>query len=231
MESIVLIFPHPDDDAYGMGGTSLLMKGRFKFYSFCLTKGERGLSLDPSEETAAIREKEEMKACSLIGSELEFFGCIDGELFASREICEKIALRLKEIQPRAVLTTWHIENHPDHASASEIAVKACKLADIYDKVEIYHTEEGAGSQTMGFEPVINVDISNVIEEKKELIRCHVCQNKDDKMCEGAIKQSAFRGQLAGCEYAEVWRSYFPFINGKIPVLLELFRLKGSQEFK
>jgi len=226
MESIVFIYPHPDDEAFGMGGTALLLKERFKLHMFCLTKGERGLGPEPSAETAGTREKEEKACCQLLGTEPEFFGLIDGEVFASREACEKVAARLKVIKPRAVLTTWHIENHPDHAAACEIAVKACRIAGLYPSVEIYQAEEGAGGQTMGFDPVINVDISAVIDKKKELLMCHACQNKNNGLVDSATAQSAFRGKLAQCAYAEGWRPWFPLVSGKrprspVPVLLEI----------
>jgi LmbE family N-acetylglucosaminyl deacetylase len=193
---------------------------------FCLTKGERGLSPEVSFETASTREKEEKACCGLLGVEPEFFGLIDGEVFASREACSKVADRLKVIKPRAVFTTWHVENHPDHAAACEIAVKACRLAGLYDTVEIHQAEEGAGGQTMGFDPSIYVDISSVMDRKLEMIRCHVCQNKNDELARQAIEQSSFRGRLSRCDYAEAWRPFFPMVSGRrgrsaVPVLLEL----------
>lgn len=226
MESIVLIFPHPDDDAFGMGGTALLMKGRYRLYSLCMTKGELGIGLVYSAETAAMREKEQITCSGLLQSDLEFMNRIDGELFADRDICEQVAARLKKINPRAILTTFPFENHPDHAACAETAVKAARIAGIYERVEIYLAEEGSGSQTLSFDPHIFVDITPVIEQKKELIRSHACQNKNDAMCKEAIEQNLFRGRHAQCGYAEAWRSYFPLVNWKsgrnpVPVLLEL----------
>lgn len=226
MDSVVLIFPHPDDDAFGMGGTALLMKGRYGLYSLCLTKGQHGIDMVYSEETASIREKEEIACSRLLGSELEFMNGIDGELFADREICGQVSARLSKLKPRAILTTFPFENHPDHAACAEIAVKASRLAGIYDKVEIYLAEESTGSQTLSFDPQLFVDISPVMENKKELIRCHVCQNTDDSMVKEAVEQNLVRGRHAQCEYAEAWRSYFPLINrragrSRFPVLLEL----------
>jgi N-acetylglucosamine malate deacetylase 2 len=226
MESVVLLFPHPDDDAYGMGGTVLRMKGKYKLHSLCLTRGERGLGPVASAETAATREREERACASLLGSELEFMGEIDAELFAGREICERVAARLKAISPRAILTTFPMEHHPDHRAAAQIAVAAAKLAGIYDSVEIYQAEEGAGDQTISFDPQLYVDIGEVLEAKTALIRCHACQNEDDHLVARAMEQSRFRGRLAGCEHAEAWRTYFPLVNagsrrGRVPLLLQI----------
>jgi N-acetylglucosamine malate deacetylase 2 len=226
MDTIVAIFPHPDDDAYGMGGTLLLMKERFRLHSLCLTKGERGLSPDPRAQTAATRQKEEEACCRLLGAELEFLEQIDGEVFAGREICERVAARLKDLHPRAVLTTFPMEHHPDHAATAEIAVKALRLAGLYDTVEVYQAEEGAGTQTICFDPHLYVDITSVFEKKKELLRCHACQNLDGCMIEAVTAQNRLRGDMARCNYAEAWRSYFPLVNWRhgrrpVPVLLEL----------
>ena len=43
MDSILFIVAHPDDLAFGMGGTALLMKDKFKLHIFCATRGERGM--------------------------------------------------------------------------------------------------------------------------------------------------------------------------------------------
>lgn len=213
MDTIVLIYPHPDDESFGMGGTALRLKEQFRLHLFCLSKGERGLGPEPSAVTAATREQELRAAAAMLNAELEFFGAIDGEVFASRELCERVGDRLKALAPRAVLTTWHVENHPDHAAACEVAVKACRHAGLYPTVEILQAEEGAGQQTMNFDPQLYVDITPVMEQKKALLRCHACQNPNDAMVTNAVEQSAFRGLLAGCEFAEAWRSYFPMVAG------------------
>jgi N-acetylglucosamine malate deacetylase 1 len=225
MDTIVLIFPHPDDDACGMGGTALLLKDRFTLHSICLTRGDRGLGPDPSAETAAMREKEQRECSRLLGSQIEFLGATDGEVFADRGMCEQVAARLADLSPRAIFTTFPMENHPDHAACADIATMAARIAGIYPMVEIYQAEEGLGSQTMSFDPHIFVDISSVIEEKKRLVRCHACQNPNDSLCTEVVEQARFRGRLALCEYAEAWRSYFPIVSGgrgwgPIPILLE-----------
>jgi len=224
METIVLIYPHPDDEAYGMGGTALLLKEQFRLHLFCLSKGERGLGQDPSPSTAAMREQEARTAAAMLNAELEFFGAVDGEVFASRELCERVGARIKALDPRAILTTWSVDNHPDHAAACEVAIKACRQAGLYGHLEILQAEEGAGVQTMNFDPHLYVDITAVIEQKNALLRCHACQNPADSLVRDALEQSRFRGRLAGCAHAEAWRSYFPIVGGRgrpTPLLLNL----------
>jgi LmbE family N-acetylglucosaminyl deacetylase len=209
--NIVMIAAHPDDIAHGMGGTAWLLKDKYQLNVLCLTKGERGLSREVSEETASIREKEEAAACKLLGANLTFLGLIDGEVFAGREICERVAEILKELDPIAVFAQWPV-NVPDHTAAFTIAMKACSLAGIYHTTEFYMLENGVGGQTNQFEPDMYVDISDVVEHKKDLIRCHACQFRGENHIEKILSRNVFRGLLARCDYAEPFKTINPPVN-------------------
>ena len=41
MENIVFIVAHPDDMAYGMGGTAWLLKEKYNLHILCTTRGEK----------------------------------------------------------------------------------------------------------------------------------------------------------------------------------------------
>lgn len=221
-QALMVLFPHPDDESFGLGGTLLRLKDRFRLHLLCLTRGERGLSpgfVNAEPETARIREQEERSACAILGAEVTFLDRIDGELFADREICQKVADLLRDEHPAAFFSLWPIDSHPDHAAASEIARKAMCLAGY--KGEFYMAEEGLGSQTTQFDPDIFVDITDVIEKKFELLRCHTCQNKADGLVKAAEKQSAFRGSQAGCKYAEGFKTILPIKSSGRSILLSL----------
>jgi LmbE family N-acetylglucosaminyl deacetylase len=98
---------------------------------------------------------------------------------------------------------WPVDAHPDHAAASEIARKAIRLANYAG--EFWMIEEGMG-QTAHFEPDLCVDISTVLDERDRLIRCHACQNPDDKMVQGQFTVARFRGEKAGCWAAEGFKT-------------------------
>jgi LmbE family N-acetylglucosaminyl deacetylase len=200
MESIVFIVAHPDDVADGMGGTAWLLKDKYKLHVLCGTKGDKGVPGQDEAKTAAIREKEEGAACKLLNAELTFLGQADREIYAGREICQQVADIIKEIKPKAIFTTWPVDRHPDHAAISEITTKAIRLAGL--DPELYYCEEGKRTQTMHFDPDLYIDITPVIKEKLKLIRCHVCQNTDDRMAQHFLKQAQERGKEAGCDYAE-----------------------------
>ena len=211
--NVVIVAAHPDDVAHAMGGTAYLMKDRYKLHVLCLTRGERGLSREPSPETAAIRTKEEEAACAILGADLTFLAQTDGEVFAGRELGEKGAAILKELDPVAVFTMWPI-NVRDHSAAYEIAMKALHLAGTFYTTEFYMFENGIGGQTNQFEPDVYVNISEVVERKKDLVRCHACQNPDEDSVNRVIQRNVFRGLLARCDYAEPFKTFMPLMGSR-----------------
>ncbi|HAU36406.1 MAG TPA: hypothetical protein DCX07_01645 [Phycisphaerales bacterium] len=200
METIVCLAAHPDDIAYAMGGTLLRLKDRVRIHVLCVTKGQRGLPGQDPDQTAALREKEEQAACDLLGAELTFLEQMDGEVFAGEPLCRQVAGLLDGLAPSAVFTLWPIDNHPDHSAVSEIARKAVRLSKAAPPLIYY--EAMYGVQAFQFRPDVYVDITDVMDRKVELIRCHVCQNLDDRMVQRAFPQCALRGSEAGCKYAE-----------------------------
>lgn len=203
MESVLFVVAHPDDLAYGMGGIAFLLRDRFDLHLVCATKGERGISGRSLSETGAIREEEQKAACELLGANLNFLGRIDQELYADIETCRQVADTVRRTAPIALFTLWPVDNHPDHSAVSEIARKAVFMAQ--RSIEIVYCEEG-DRQTAHFTPDIYVDISGVIDEKLELVRCHESQNKNDSMVQACLKKASRRGEEVGCAYAEGYLS-------------------------
>jgi LmbE family N-acetylglucosaminyl deacetylase len=222
MENIVFIVAHPDDMAYGMGGTAWLLKEKYNLHVLCATRGEKGLPGVMSEkETAAIREPEERQATEdLLGATETFLGRIDREVFADKVTSEKVANILIELNPVAVFTLWPIDSHPDHSAVSELTKKAIFISEL--DCELLFCEERLDCQTSQFQPDIYVDISSVMDFKLQMLRKHVCQNPNDKMAQCAIKQSGARGMKRSVEYAEGFKTIHPLgTNRKNSILLEL----------
>ena len=204
MKTVVIIVAHPDDTAVGLGGTALLLaEAGYRVHSICATRGELGLAGKDPGETGKMREKEERASCALIPAEPHFLDMIDQDVYASREVCAKVAGLLKEIKPSAVFTIWPIDNHVDHSAVGEITMKAVRMSGI--KTEIIFCEEQP-NQTCLFSPDYHVDISAQIDLKMELIRCHKCQNSRDGMALRALRRAEIRGAEAGCAHAEAFKS-------------------------
>ncbi len=211
--NILCTAAHPDDVVHAMGGTAMLLKDRYKLHVLCATKGERGIRSKGMAEAAAIREKEEAAACAMMGAELEFLGQIDGEVFAGREVCERIAAVVKELEPAAVFTLWPV-NVADHLMAAAATVKALYLADQFFTTELYFYENGMGGQTNQFDPDLYVNITDVIELKRDLVRCHASQNPTEAMADDVLERGRIRGRFARCEYAEGFKTPMPLMGSR-----------------
>ena len=221
MRNVVFVVAHPDDAACAVGGTILLMHGKFKVHILCATRGERGLSgLKSLQETAKIREAEERNAANLLKiSSLTFLNRIDRELLPDEKTCQLVAEHLLSLTPVAVFTIWPVDSHPDHSAISEITRKAL----FYGKInpELYYFEEDMGLQTTRMQPDIHIDITDVIEQKLAAIRCHVCQNTEDRMTTEIQEQNRWRGRECGVRYAEVFQLPLPLTNRSRSILFEL----------
>ena len=221
--NIVIIVAHPDDVSNSMGGTALLLKDKYALHVLCATRGERGIRGKSYDEAGAIREKEEAAACKLLDASLTFLDRINGQLFADREICQRVADLLKDLRPVAVFTLWPLNRHEDHTTVYEITIKALGLAGLKDSVQLYMTENSIGGQTIQFDPDLYVDITPVIDAKRAVVACHVSQNQGD--LERVIKRNRIRGLFANCDYAEAFKTWYPLVtrpNAPTPsILLEL----------
>ena len=213
LRNILCTAAHPDDIAHAMGGTALLLKDRYKFHVICATKGERGIKGKSMAEAAAIREKEEAAASAMFGAEVTFLGQIDGEVFATREVCERIAEVVRRLEPAAVFTLWPV-NVADHLMAAAETVKALYLADRFFTTELYFYENGIGGQTNQFDPDVYVNISSVIEQKRQMVRCHASQNPSERLVQDVVDRSVLRGRFARCDYAEAFKTPMPLMGSR-----------------
>jgi len=219
-QTIVFLVAHPDDVAFFMGGTALLLKDKYKLHVICASRGERGPrfpsepphrgpGLPPPDRALGIRrEKEEKAACAMLGADLSFLGALDGEIFAGQDVCKKAARLFSKLKPKAIFTHWPLQK-PDHAATWNIAWQAIHLAGLFWTTEFY-TNLTAGEERNFPKPDIYVNISSVFEKKMEMSRCH--QHKcDDAWIQHLTDDSALLGKLACCEYAEAYAAALPMI--------------------
>ncbi len=180
IDRIAVVTAHPDD-LMPCFGTIMLSRGLFEWHVIDFTHGERGLGEAGYRDgsTARTRMAEEDAVCTALGAKHYWLDEIDGEAYASRETCGRMAELLAELKPRAVFAHWPVDIHGDHSMAGVAALKAVFLAGL--SPEIYFMEQEY--QTKRFTPDIFVDVTDVMERKRELIRLYKCQYRD-----GAIEQ-------------------------------------------
>lgn len=203
-EKVFVFVAHPDD-TLACAGTMFLMKDRFELHVGVLTHGERGCGEEGYRDgsTKAKRTLEEESAEAMVGAKVHWFDEIDGDCYANRTVCYKLAKLLKELKPRAVIGMWPLDCHLDHATSCMVLQKAIGIAGMHDLIEFYFMEQSY--DTRSFQPAYYVDITEVVDRKKEFIRKHVCQNANDSMCKMEIADGEMRAQRCGSWRTNGWR--------------------------
>src|SRR5690349_20553481 len=107
------IFPHPDDETFGVGGTFAHYAAQGVETSLlCATRGERGWGGPEAEYPGLeglgkIREGELRAAAAALGiKELHFLDYIDGDLDQANpaEAISRIVPHIRRIRPQVVMT-------------------------------------------------------------------------------------------------------------------------------
>ncbi len=126
-KKLLVVFAHPDDEAFGPGGT-LAKYGHenVEIHLLLATRGEAGdnhLRIKKNKTLGEIREKEARKSTKILGiKRVEFLGFIDSELKQSNyhQLAEKIMAKIKSFKPEVILTDEPrgISGHLDHVAVS-----------------------------------------------------------------------------------------------------------------
>ncbi len=125
MKPVVLaIFAHPDDEAFGPGGTLAKFAKTHEVHLICATCGEKGQNHTSNDEKLSdLRINELRKAAKILGiKKVHFLGFIDGTL--SNNLYHKLAARIEpffeELKPEIVITfePKGVSGHIDHITVS-----------------------------------------------------------------------------------------------------------------
>jgi LmbE family N-acetylglucosaminyl deacetylase len=200
---VVCVGGHPDDPESGCAGTLARYAQLGHSISVVyLTRGERGIRNKGLDESARIRSAESETACRIMGAKAVFFGQIDGATELSRAHVEQMTKLLSTEKPDAVFTHWPIDTHMDHQVASMLTIRACM--GLPRMPHLYFFEVNSGSQSQGFFPNTYVDISAVLEQKKNALFAHVSQNGRAIWKDHHEIIASWRGREAGVTAAEAF---------------------------
>ncbi|RWZ58189.1 bacillithiol biosynthesis deacetylase BshB2 [Halobacillus fulvus] len=182
---VLVIFPHPDDEAFGVSGTiASYIKQKTPVTYACLTLGEMGRNLGKPafatrESLPEIRRQELQKAAEAMGIEdLRMMGLRDKtlEFEDDTEMKNMVKKLVDELNPSLVISFYPgFAVHPDHEATARAVVRALREIDeahrpTFHAVAFAHdTEEKLG------EPDVVHDIQAVQEEKLNAMRAHISQ--------------------------------------------------------
>lgn len=209
MKTIVGIFAHPDDEAFGPSGTIAKLAKENNVYLICATNGDAAKG-KPDPKLGEIRHEELRKSASILGvKDVFFLNYPDGELRNNiyHEIAEKVKSILKNLRPEIIITIEPrgVSGHIDHIFISMVSsyvfertsyIKEIWYSCISDKMRRlfpkYFIYIPPGYKREQVDKI--VDVKDVWPLKRKAILQHKSQIKD------ALSMLAVEAFLAKEEY-------------------------------
>jgi LmbE family N-acetylglucosaminyl deacetylase len=204
--TVLVVAPHPDDEAIGCGGAICLHRQRGERVSVVfLTSGERGIDGMDDAAARAIREAEAAAATDRLGVERpEFLRLPDLALDDHVEIAaQRLAPVLATVQPSIIYLPHPDDAHPDHQATLPIVQRALAEAGTWSTLpELWAYEVWSPMASYDWPE----DISGVMRDKLRAVRCYRSQLQTFRYDHAVRGLNQYRGQLAAqCRYAEVFR--------------------------
>ncbi|GLI84489.1 bacillithiol biosynthesis deacetylase BshB2 [Rossellomorea marisflavi] len=182
---LLVIFPHPDDEAFGVSGTisSHVNNGTPVTYA-CLTLGEMGRNLGnppfaTRESLPLIRKKELQKAAEVMGiQDLRMMGYRDKtvEFENDEKLANMVTELIEELDPSLIITFYPgYSVHPDHEATARAVIRAVRRLPKASRPKLHCLAFSNGCEKELGQPDITVDISAVKEQKLNTMRAHISQ--------------------------------------------------------
>jgi bacillithiol biosynthesis deacetylase BshB1 len=213
---VLAVAAHPDDMELICGGTLVRahMLGRTTGI-LDLAAGEMA-----SKGTPELRAVEAAKAAKVMGvSVRENLGLPDGGIRNTPETRAQVAVVIRRLQPKIVITHSLHGRHPDHPIVAQLVRDACFVAGlrkieptipVHRPLKVLHA---LSFREDNEKPTFVVDISDSFEKKLEAIGCYESQFGDavqagevypngEPLAELIRHHAAHYGSLIRCRYGE-----------------------------
>jgi LmbE family N-acetylglucosaminyl deacetylase len=216
-QSVLVVAPHPDDEAIGCAGTILLhARARDKVCIAIATDGRRSRAIDDPDRMAAQRQREARAAADLMGVDrLAWLGHPEGD--CSPQILKQSLLALlQELQPDVVYAPSRIDFHPEHMKVAHALALALAESDNTPTtvVRIYQV------QVPLTYPICNLvtDVSGVAEQCEAVLSAYTSQAAT---VQGTLRQRRYGALLHGFEkqaeeFWEISAGSYSILHGAAP---------------
>lgn len=208
MKNVVCVFAHPDDEAFGPGGTIAKLTKKYNVYLLCATKGEvgqKGKTLKTSSlKLGDIRAKELQCSAKVLGiKKVYFLGFTDGTLSNNiyHKLAAKINFHLNRLKPEIVITyePQGVSGHIDHITTSMVTMftvqnlkfvkeiwQVCRPESQMRNRPNYFVYFPPGYKKSEIDKVVKT--GDVWNKKIEAMMCHQSQIKDIKRLLGMFQK-------------------------------------------
>jgi len=205
-DRVLVLSPHPDDDAMGCGGVlKMLSESGAKIKVIYFSDGSRGTRKGEIRESLiAEREEETREAGKILGiGEEKFLRLPDSKIKVNLDLATQIRREIEFDQPDLLLSPSLEDPHPDHHAVAETLSLSIKNYQGYFNIWLYEVW-GTGR--------INrlVLIDDYVDAKEEALKCHKSQMKVKRYDEAIMALNQYRALSSGAgEYAEAFYSTGP----------------------
>lgn len=184
---VLVVFPHPDDEAFGVSGTirKAIESGTTVTYA-CLTLGEMGrnMGIPPfatRESLPLIRKKELIEAAEVMGiQDLRMLGIRDKtvEFEDDEALAQRIYGIIREVSPSLIITFYPgYSVHPDHDATGRVVVKAVSLLPESERPKLHCVAFSHDCiEKLGQPDIIN-NVVDVLDIKIAAIKAHKSQTQ------------------------------------------------------
>jgi LmbE family N-acetylglucosaminyl deacetylase len=212
VERVLVVAPHPDDEAIGCGGVILRHRQQGDpVRTVFLTSGERGIPGVAAEPVRAVREAEAEAAAEILGvGRLDFLRLPD--LGVQEQLaagCRRLRTLLEADPPTLIYLPHPRESHPDHAAALPLVRRALAPWSLTASLP----------RLTGYEvwsPLVRADciqdITEVVRHKWRAMRCYPSQLRFVRYDQAVRGLNRYRAVMAGVgRYAEAFLDLDPHL--------------------
>jgi len=192
--TLVAVFAHPDDEAFGPSGTLAKFSKTHEIYILCATKGEIGQSSIHTKNLYKIREEELENSARILGvKKVYFLGFQDGTLSNSiyHKLAQKIQEKIHKLKPEIIITyePLGVSGHIDHITVSLVTTYVARKLKVASNLLYYCIAEKEREYLEDYfihfpqghkrkDADLIVDISAQWDKKLQAIGAHKSQSKD-----------------------------------------------------
>jgi LmbE family N-acetylglucosaminyl deacetylase len=233
LNSVMVIYAHPDDAEFGSSGTvAKWVREGVEVTYVLVTNGASGSS-DPEmtrERLTEIRAKEQRNAADILGvKDVVMLGFEDGYLYPDLELRKAVAREIRKGMPDVVISQdptsryWAPSyiNHPDHIAVGEVVMRSINpdassglmFPELWKEEGLAPHKPKALLLFTFSDPEVFVDISDTMDLKVKALEAHECQIGDWPVGEfirernKEIAKAAKEKGAGDFEYAECYKLF------------------------
>lgn len=180
-DKCLVLAPHPDDESIGCAGIMAISPKNFKV--ICLT------------HASDYRKDEFINAMNVLGVENNILDIKDKHIIEDYETFKTIDFKGFNY----IFIPYVYDQHNDHKAISVHLNKYLKENNLKDLKVVFYEVWSTMNMPNAF-----VDISSVVDKKREAINCHKSQVEEKDYTSKILGLNEYRGMLNNLGYAEAY---------------------------